>query len=79
MIRIARQSVTIAVGIVLLTGMTICAEDLSRPPEAVHRGDLAAYPGPWAFAIPRASIIFVSDAELETLATDPDKVLDLSL
>lgn len=79
MIRIARQSVTIAVGIVLLTSMTICAEDLSRPPEAVHRGDLAAYPGPWAFAIPRASIIFVSDAELETLATDPDKVLDLSL
>ncbi len=40
---------------------------------------MAAYPGPWAFSVPKQAIIFVSDAELEALAADPDKILDLSL
>jgi len=40
---------------------------------------MAAYPGPWAFALPKQSIIFTTDLQLETLPTEPDKVLDLSL
>ena len=36
------------------------------------------YPGPWAFSIPKPGIILVSDAEIETLAGDPDKAIDLS-
>jgi hypothetical protein len=48
-------------------------------PENVYRAALAAFPGPWAFNIPKDAIILVSDAELETLAADPDKVIDLSV
>ncbi|NLI01458.1 MAG: hypothetical protein GX446_18425 [Chthonomonadales bacterium] len=47
-------------------------------PELTYKGELVAYPGPWAFQIPRAHIILVSDQELKDLS-DPDKVLDLSL
>jgi hypothetical protein len=50
----------------------------ARVPENVYRGELIAYPGPWAFDIGRAHIILVSDRELEALS-DPDAVLDLSL
>ncbi|MBM3498989.1 MAG: hypothetical protein FJX74_10000, partial [Armatimonadetes bacterium] len=49
-----------------------------RVPENVYRGELIAYPGPWAFDIGRAHIILVSDQELEALA-NPDTVLNLSL
>ncbi len=35
--------------------------------EVVRRGEMIAFPGLWAF-MPRASIILVSDQELETLA-----------
>jgi len=55
------------------------AGETPRAPEQVYRGAMAAFPGPWAFALPKQGIILVSDAELETLAADPDKVLDLSL
>ncbi|MBM3493185.1 MAG: hypothetical protein FJX72_02500, partial [Armatimonadetes bacterium] len=47
-------------------------------PELTYKGELVAYPGPWAFQIGRAHIILVSDQELKDLS-DPDKVLDLSL
>ena len=40
---------------------------------------MVSYPGPWAFSIPKPGVIFVSDAEIETLAADPDKAIDLSL
>ncbi len=54
------------------------AEDApKRVPEAVYRGDLVAYPGPWGF-MPRGHIILVSDQELETLAEDPDRKLNLA-
>ncbi len=36
------------------------------------------FPGPWAFRLPRGSIILVSDAQLEELE-DPDREVDLSL
>ena len=53
------------------------AEKNAAVPALVYRGEMAAYPNPWGFAIPRHSIILVADAELETLAADPDKVIDL--
>lgn len=49
-----------------------------RVPENVYRGKMASFPGPWAFGIPRQSIILVRDDELETLSADPDKVIDLT-
>ncbi|MBL9138954.1 MAG: hypothetical protein JNK85_24005 [Verrucomicrobiales bacterium] len=36
------------------------------------------FPGPWRFHLPKASIILVSDQQLEDL-TDPDREVDLSL
>jgi hypothetical protein len=50
----------------------------SGVPENVYRGELLTYPGPWGFQIPRSGIILVRDDELETLASDPDKVINLS-
>ena len=50
----------------------------SDVPENVYRGELVTYPGPWAFEIEHPTIILVRDEELETLATDPDKVINLS-
>jgi hypothetical protein len=49
-----------------------------RVPEKVYKGELVSYPGPWAFQIPKSSIILVSDQELEDLA-DPEKAINLSL
>ena len=51
----------------------------SRVRENVYRGELLTYPGPWAFQIPRSGIILVRDDELVSLASDPDKALNLSL
>ncbi len=48
-------------------------------PENLYTGELISYPGPWSFEIGRSSLILVRDSELETLANDPDAVLDLSL
>jgi len=48
-------------------------------PENVYVGDLMKFPGPWSFRIGRAGIILVTDEELETLASDPDRKIDLSL
>src|SRR5208283_2811644 len=55
------------------------AAEEPRAPEKTYQGEMAAYPGPWAFELPKEQIILVSDEELETLAANPDKVLDLSL
>ena len=55
------------------------AEMADHVPENVYRGELIAYPGPWAFEIGRQGIILTRDSELETFAGDPDAVLDLSL
>jgi hypothetical protein len=54
-------------------------ESVSSVPENVYRGELLTYPGPWAFQIPRSAIILVRDDELVSLASDPDKPLNLSL
>ena len=48
-------------------------------PENTYVGELVSYPGPHAFQLGKQAIILVTDAELETLASDPDAVLDLSL
>src|SRR5208283_1057020 len=50
----------------------------SEVPENLYRGELVTYPGPWAFQIPHSTIILTRDDELETLATDPDKAINMS-
>ena len=50
----------------------------NRVPEDVYVGELISYPGPWAYQLPGAGIILVSDEELIDLANDPDKVLNLA-
>lgn len=64
----------------LALGMTLGAQApaVSEAPEDVYRGELVTYPGPWGFEIQHPSIILVRDDELDTLASDPDKVIDLS-
>jgi len=46
--------------------------------EAVYAGELAAYPGQWAFQLGKQGLILVNDQQLDDL-TDPDKAVDLSL
>jgi hypothetical protein len=60
--------------------LVLAAVALAAPPvaENVYRGELLSYPGPWAFQLRRPSVILVTDEELETLAADPDKVLNLA-
>lgn len=48
-------------------------------PENVYTGDLVAFPGPWAFQLPRPHLILVTDEELEILATEPDRELNMAL
>lgn len=47
-------------------------------PEHLYRGELVAYPGPWAFDVGKRWIILVADEELVALS-DPDRRLNLSL
>jgi len=41
-------------------------------------GQALTFPGPWRFSLPKASIILVSDQQLEDLQ-DPDREVDLSM
>jgi len=71
-----------AVVIVMFGLAPIALADRARratPPESVFKTDLIAFPGRWSFELPKASIILVADAELETLATHPDQAIDLSM
>lgn len=54
------------------------APETPEVPEDVYRGELLTYPGPWSFEIPHSTVILVRDDELISLASDPDKVLNLS-
>jgi hypothetical protein len=56
------------------------AEGVTAPATATAEAPLPAlkFPGPWRFHLPKASIILVSDQQLEDL-TDPDREVDLSL
>lgn len=69
----------IAILVWILATAAGAATEEPRVAEDVYRGEMASYPGPWAFSIPKPGIILVSDAELETLAADPEKTIDLSL
>src|SRR6266705_275707 len=62
----------IAVSGVPLTARLFAAEQSNLPSAAL------TFPGPWQFLIPKASIILVSDQQLDDLQ-EPDKPLDLSL
>ena len=70
---------SIPVFVWMLATAAVAASEEPRVAEDVYRGEMVGYPGPWAFSIPKPAIIFVSDAEFETLAADPDKAIDLSL
>ena len=62
----------------LATLASSAAADEPRAAEDVYRGEMASYPGPWAFGLPKCGIILVKDDELETLANDPNKAIDLA-
>lgn len=47
--------------------------------EDVYEGELLRYPGAWSFLLGKSHLILVSDAELEILAREPDREIDLSL
>ena len=70
---------SIAVIVWMLATAAVAASEEARVAEDVYRGEMVSYPGPWAFSIPKPGIILVSDAELDTLAADPEKAIDLSL
>ena len=63
------------VAVIVLAGAPALAQE---PREETHRSELVAWPGPWSFLLPHATIILVSDQELEALS-DPDAVLNLTL
>jgi len=70
------ESVLFVTGLLLLTfGGTAMASEIS---ENVYTGELVRFPGPWAFHIPRAHIILVSDQQLIDL-TDPDREVDIGM
>ncbi|HGJ63806.1 TPA: hypothetical protein ENS27_00290, partial [bacterium] len=46
--------------------------------EDVYIGELLSYPGQWAFQLPQAGIILVTDQDLIDLANEPDKVINLA-
>jgi len=58
--------------IFMFTGHSYAATD-----QDVYKSDMVAFPGPWSFLLGRASVILVSDKDLEDLS-DPEKVLNLS-
>jgi len=62
----------IGVSVLPLSGNILAAEARALPDAAL------TFPGPWAFLLPRPSIILVSDQQLEDLQ-DPDKEIDLSI
>ncbi len=50
----------------------------AQAPENVYRGELLAYPGPWAFQVGKQGFVVVRDDELEAIAADPGRVMNLS-
>jgi hypothetical protein len=44
-----------------------------------YRTEMLAYPPPWSFQERHSGIIFVGDSQLEEMAADPDKPINLSL
>jgi hypothetical protein len=51
------------VAVIVLAGAPALAQE---PREETHRSELVAWPGPWSFLLPHATIILVSDQELES-------------
>lgn len=64
-----------------LAGLLFCAYASAQEqsiPENLYQGELVAFPGPWAFQVPRSHIILVSDDQLEGL-TNPDNPVDIGM
>lgn len=53
---------------------SLCAQ----APEAVYRGDLIAFPGAWSHPLRDVSIILTADGELDILANEPERVINIS-
>ncbi len=72
----------ILLGVFIYPWASISAEEPTpmngEMPENLYRAELLTYPGAWAFQLPRAGIILVTDQELRDLE-DPDKQINLSL
>lgn len=78
MIRNRAFGLWLAGAVLAMTGTAEEGLMTASAPEQVYRGELVAYPGPWAFTIGRSHIIYVSDEQLEALS-DPDQLVNLSL
>lgn len=52
---------------------------LAQAPERVYTGELLNFPGPWAYRLDDPTIILTTDEELEIMAADPGRVLNLAL
>lgn len=63
-----------AVALMLITG--VCPAE-SEVPENVYQGELLNYSGPWAFHLPKAHLIYTTDAQLKALADDPEAKVDM--
>ncbi|MCC6587339.1 MAG: hypothetical protein IT168_11655 [Bryobacterales bacterium] len=50
-----------------------------QAPERVYKGELLNFPGAWAYRIDDPTIILTTDEELEIMAADPSRVLNLAL
>jgi hypothetical protein len=50
----------------------------AQAPEMLYRGELLTFPAQWSYQIRAAGIILTTDEELEILAADPDRVLNLA-
>jgi hypothetical protein len=55
------------------------AVGFAEVPENLYQGELVSFPGAWAFQIHRPHVILVTDEELEILATDPERELNMAL
>lgn len=63
-----------------VAALLLCTLALAaQAPELVYRGELLTFPGAWGFQIHASTIILTTDEELDILARDPDRVLNLSL
>jgi hypothetical protein len=63
-----------------VAALLLCTLALAaQAPELVYRGELLTFPGAWGFQIHAYTINLTTDEELEVLAKNPDRALNLSL
>lgn len=65
--------------VLLLLACSYATASHERPPELVHQSELLSYPLPWGFELGRYNVPLVSDLELEVLANEPDRQINLGV